>query len=386
MPHIQSLADMINEFEDPNQIDAVRVAALVGVLRHVSIDRQLPDGSRRLVGAAEQRIVDMMLGLVNAKTPPGKRTQGGHDWMRRRAIETLGALGSVGQNSRVASALAAVVGDDQTAVALRCSAAEALGQLDYPGNTTANVADIAKKMGAVAAHACYEEIHRVEDQQNREQEEREASGGAVGVAMPSSEPMGAFGAPSLDSQNRPNPLAYRISLTRRRIKYQTSLVKKGLVGEKKAPIRKPPASQPKPGTEGEDPPEEEKSGILALANANDQAYVEKVASHVDAIMLQADDASFNDLTSLVTEIRKKVQDLEKNCGIVVNVDEMEIEAEEAKGLLENPLENLGKGLGGIPSTKPPVTPPAVPPAVEPAPPAVKGPVAPPKKTAPAPKP
>ena len=403
VPSTQCLGKMVEEFADANQIDAVRVAVLVGMLRHAKIDRDLPDNRRLASGPGPTRIVDLMLGLANTKDAPQGRSQAGHDWMRRRAIEILGTLGNVGENNKVASALAAIVDDDHASVSLRCSVVEALGQLNYPGNATVAVADIAKKMGAVAAHACYEEIQRVEDQQKREQEERDASGGAVGIATPSSEPTGPFGAARLDSEDRPNPLAYRINLTRRRIKYQTSLVKRGLVGEdKEAPPKKPPTAKAEPGAEEEIPAKVEKSGILALAKAEDQEYVEKVANHVGAIMLQADDASFNDLTSLVTEIRRKVKELEQNCGIVISVDEMEIEAEAAEGLLEDPLGNLGKGLGGIPSAKPPSEPPvaptaktpvapatktpAVPPAVKPAPPAVKGPVAPPKKTAPAPKP
>ncbi|MBC8873519.1 MAG: hypothetical protein H8E44_29115, partial [Planctomycetes bacterium] len=385
VPSIQCMGTMLNEFADAKQIDAVRVAVLVGILRHAETDRKLPAVDRRLVGGpGPTRIVDLMVGLANTKDAPQGRSQAGHDWMRRRAIEILGALGNVGENNKVASALAAIVDDDQTPVSLRCSAAEALGQLNYPGNATVNVADIAKKMGAVAAHACLEEIKRVEDQQKREQEERDASGGTVGVAMPSGESTGPFGASSLDSENRPNPLAYRISLTRRRIKYQTSLVKRGLVGEdKKASPKKPPTAKAEPGAEEEIPAKEEKSGILALAKAEDQEYVEKVASHVDAIMRKVDDTSFKDLTSLITEIGTLVDELEKKCDIVVNVDEMEIEAE---GLLEDPLGNLGKGLGGIPSAEPPAKPPVAPTAKTPAAPATKTPsktpaVPPAKKTA-----
>jgi hypothetical protein len=228
--------------------------------------------------------------------------------------------------------------------------------------------------------------------------------------------MGPFPAPGFESENAFNPLAYRIDLTRRRIKYRTSLAKKGLVGEEKeAPAGRILVNKPEGGGGAEAPAAEKKSGILAVAkSAEDQQYVEKVARHVDAIMLKADDASFKDLTSLVTEIRRKVQELEEECGIVVNVDEMEIDAKDAADLLENPLDSLGDDLGGMPPaeppSKPPVAPgkkasgapaaegsggpaakapsktPAVPPKTETAPTAKKGPVAPPKKTAPPPQP
>ena len=105
IPKIESLKVMLDELANPQQIDGVRAAALVGILRHVEIDRQLadvPGGQRRLVGNnAEIMIADAMLKLVNEKEAPEGRSQGGHDWMRRRAVEILGCLGGPGQNNNV---------------------------------------------------------------------------------------------------------------------------------------------------------------------------------------------------------------------------------------------------------------------------------------------
>lgn len=396
-PFVQGLVDALDEFENPKQIDAVRVAALVGIHRHAVIDRLLGDEDSPLAGL-EGRIINLALGLVNAKAAPKGRTQGGHDWMRRRAIEILGALGSVGESGKVVPALQAVLGDDETLVSIRCCAAEALGRLDYPANTTVNVADTAKKMGEVVAHACYDEIRRVEAQQKREEAIQDASGGGSSMGVYRSPTIGAFGAPRLGGGAAFDPLAYRIALTRRHIKHRTLLVKNGLVGEEKEkPIRRPVFDKPEAGSEEADPPEEEKSGILALAKAKDEEYVKTVVEHVDFIIGLADDDSFMDLTSLVAELRKKVQTLEQKCGIVVNVDEMEVEAKEAEGLLENPLENLG-GLGGIPSVEPPSKPTDLPPGKAPpkvspeqpgktpVPPPGKGPVVPAEKTPVAPSP
>jgi len=322
IPHIQGLVDALAEFENPKQIDAVRVAAMVGVLRHVVIDGQLADGARRLVGRpGEERIVSLMLGLVDAKTLPKGRTQAGHDWMRRRAVEILGALGSIGENGKVVTALQGILGDEKAPVSLRCSAAEAMGRINYPQNTPVKVADVAKSMGAVAAHACYDEIRRVEAQQEREEGDQDpALGGSGTESMYGGPATGAFG--TLDGVDALEPHAYRIALTRRRIKYRTLSVQTGWVGEKKEERpRFPSFSKPKTEGEGTEASAPKKRGILALAKSKeDEDYVQKVATHVDAIIGQADDASFKDLTSLVTEIRKKVQSLEHNCGIVVSVD------------------------------------------------------------------
>lgn len=428
VPYIQGLVDALAEFENPNQIDAVRVAALVGILRHVRIDRQLPDASRRLVGRpGEARIISLMLSLVNAKVAPDGRSQGGHDWMRRRAIEILGILGSVGANGQVVPALQAVLADDENPISIRCCAAEALGRLNYPANTSVDVAEIAKNMGAVAASACRDEIRRVETELEREELEKnslgggggsymsgggsymgggseamggesEAMGGPDGISMGmyDSETSGAFGTPSLDGAGGFDPLAYRVALTRRRIKYRTVAVKTGLMGEPKETVKKfvPFSAKPEAGTEEAKPPVEEKSGILALArSADDLDYVQKVIKGVNDIIAQVDNPSLKDLSALVADVRERVKSLEDDCGIVVNVDEVEAEAKEAEGLLTNPLDNLGSGLGEMPAVEPVAKPPAAPAGKTPpkgapkptgktvVPPAKKGAVAPTKKAA-----
>jgi uncharacterized protein (UPF0147 family) len=182
VPMIEMLRLMLDELANPQQIDAVRVAALNGILRHVKIDRDLPEGSRRLVGnAAETMIVNAMVSLLDAKQPPEGRPAEAHVWMQRRAADVLGMLGSVGQGNRVVTALEQIVADDTLDVKLRCSAADALGQLNYPANPNINAADIAKRLGAVAVLACHEEIQRVEDQIARDEARKKRPPGGGGM-------------------------------------------------------------------------------------------------------------------------------------------------------------------------------------------------------------
>lgn len=382
IPFTEGLGDAIQEYNDPKQIDAVRVAALVGMLRHATLDRQLADSP---LGALRGQMGNVALSLVKTKEAPDGRTQEGHDWMRRRAIEILGESGHPGQNGQISTALLAVLEDDQAPISLRVSAAEAMGQLEYPPTATINAVETAKSMGKVAAHACYDEIRRVEAQQEREQTEQGATGGGTSMGgMYGGGSTGMFGTPQLGGSSAPDPLAYRIALTRRRVKHRAMSIKTALVGEEKR--RKPVAfagfDKPEAKADGSTPAEEEElNGILAVAaNDTDRAYVRKVAEHVGFIVSLADDGSFKDLTSLVSEIRKKVRELEQECGIVVNVDEMEVEAKEAEGLLDDPLKDLGSGLGGIPSVEPAMPPDASKTKTPPGPDG-KPPIAPPKKGA-----
>jgi len=379
VPTIRGLGIMLDEFANPNQIDAVRVAALFGIHRHVKIDRQLPAENRRLIGEGnveEGRIVDIGVGLVNAKDPPQGRSKGGHSWMRGRAIEILGLLGSVGQNGKAVAALDALAADETAPVSLRCLAAEAFGKLNYPPNTNMNVSETAKKLGAVAVYACHKEVRRVEDQQLREQKEKERTGrggrsGGASYGGPAGgvSPAGlgaAFGA-----SNVFDPLGYRIALTRRHVKYQTLLVRRGLVGPKVEEKVRGRIGAP---VENAEKPEPKKRGILALASsADDQKYIADMVSGIDAIIEVVDNADAQDIGSLVANIRNKVNELEENCEIVVDLGEAEGEAGGADALIKNPMDSLDLDIGVDLSDGPPAKPPSSPPGKTPVKPEPKAP-------------
>ena len=95
--------------------------------------------------------------------------------MRRRAIEILGALGTVGENGEVVSALKDVLEDESAAISLRCIAAEAMGRLDYGQTAAIDPKKVAETMASVAARACYSEIERVEKQHELEEKDKETS-------------------------------------------------------------------------------------------------------------------------------------------------------------------------------------------------------------------
>jgi len=391
VPSMLALARLIGEYADANQIDAVRVAALVGILRHVKIDSYLPSENRRLAGNnAETRIVDLATNLISQKDAPEGRSQGGHDWMRRQAIEIAGFLGSVGQNGKVVSALDALVADETTPVSLRCSAAEALGRLNYPANTNMNVADTAKKFGAVAVYACHKELMRVEDQQKLEEEEKGTAGGAsafggqsFGGALGGTS-SGAYGA-AFGGKAAAGPLAYRIAMTRRRVKYQTLLVKTGLVGVKQDAKRPRPrfGSADESADAAAEETKKKERGILALAKSpEDQEYVKKVVDGIDAIVAVTDNSKVEDLTSLVTDIRNKVNELEQSCEIVVDMGDSEGDVVDIEDLLANPAEPMDIEAGMELPVGPPSEPPTGPSGKTPADPGVKPPTK-PAVTAPA---
>lgn len=357
VPMIEMLRFMLDELANPQQIDPVRVAALVGVGRHVRLDRHLPAGSRRLVGnAAETMIVNAMLGLAEAKEPPEGRSSEAHAWMQRRAIEILGMLGSTGQGNRVVTVLEQTAGDDSLPIAVRCSAADALGQLNYPANIQINAVEIANRLGAIAVLACREEIKRVEDQIARDEarKKRPVGGGGMpygddmyggdmyggdmlgGGMMGYGDDMygddmyggdmygGGLGGrpgPAAKPRRKPRgPLGYRIDLTRRVVTDQLLQVKRGLTGHENY------------ATEG----------LAALTAAgNGQADVNLLVASLNAIIEVAENPDHVTMDELLTELRASVQKMEDDCGILVSLpgDDLDLPVD-PDALLDSPPEGM----------------------------------------------
>jgi hypothetical protein len=356
VPMMELLPLMLNELQSPQQIDAVRVAALVGIHRHVRVDRDLPEGSRRLVGnAAENAIVDAMAGLLEAQPPEGRSVEA-HIWMQRRAADILGVLGSTGQGNRVVAALERVVGDEAAPLDLRLSAGDALGQLNYPANANINALAIAKNLGIVAVLACYEEIKRVEAQQARDEARKKRPPGTSGMPYgdgmldgglsyaddmygdmydsgmydmggPGGMGMG-LGGPAKPRKKPRGPLGYRIDLTRRQVLSQLLPVRRALTGHERY------ATQ----------------GLLALTAAgNGQEEVKTILARVDEIMgvvapslvRSTEPFEFHTIDDMIAEIRKKVQKMEDECRIVVQrpTDELDL-PEDPDELLEPQPEGM----------------------------------------------
>lgn len=151
---------MITALTDEKQIDAVKVAALVGLVRHA----RLGIADQQLVA---QRLIPALVKLASEKTPPGTRSRDGHDWLRSMAIDVLGLLRSVGNNNAVANALGAIVTDKKDVpeqsyreMIVRSAAARALGHLNYTNVSGLNPASLAEGLAGLAVEACGRQMAR----------------------------------------------------------------------------------------------------------------------------------------------------------------------------------------------------------------------------------
>ena len=126
---------MLAVLQDPAQIDAVRIAALQGLVRHAGLP--MADTQKR-----DQQVLPLLLQWASAKDPPSGRTKVGHAWMRALAIQALGALGLPGSNGQVVKTLTGVLTESDTPLIPRLAAAKALGRIQYKGMTAVKPPDV----------------------------------------------------------------------------------------------------------------------------------------------------------------------------------------------------------------------------------------------------
>jgi HEAT repeat protein len=140
----EAIPALLGLAQDAKQSELVRVAAMVGLIRHANPD--IHRGNPDAVGISEpatvqlsdpatiQAVTAAMVAIAEKPAPDPEKADGAN-WLRAQAAEVLGLLGLPGNNGSVVKALVAMLHDAQLPLAQRCRAAYALGQLNYGGAT-----------------------------------------------------------------------------------------------------------------------------------------------------------------------------------------------------------------------------------------------------------
>jgi hypothetical protein len=143
---------------DKDQEDYLRMAAFVGILRHAKLD--LYRKTNKIPLSTRTNLIAALMTTVNQKTPPDtiKRSEAGHVWMRRRAIEIVGILGGLEMASgdTTNSVLQSIVADRDEAPSLRCTAAATLRLTSKTAKIDSLVAT--EKLGELATQICRREL------------------------------------------------------------------------------------------------------------------------------------------------------------------------------------------------------------------------------------
>ena len=242
-PYAAALPILLEEVVNPKRIDAVRSAALVGLLRHAKMDR-FRDPQQRWNQAERTKIFESVMPLASSQQPPEGRSLAGHTWMRRRAVEILGNLDAALEGDELISLLDQIAGGTKESLALRADAAHALGRITLPPTLEPKAASLAGKLAGIAVESCMDEVLRIQARLDEEAADalkyeeglggRRQPGGAI---SPFGGDISLFGGdrfsligPDGEELEEEKPADPRNDLSRRNLKSRLHNVHIGLVG------------------------------------------------------------------------------------------------------------------------------------------------------------
>lgn len=149
-------------FRNAEESDAVRVAALLGILRHLEWD-DYRVSTPKLAADRKAAMVQDLIALAQATEPPAGLSLEGHTWMRRRALDGLMFVSLAGPSQEIAEILENLIADDAEPIALRCTAADIMGRLNYKAPVLPAAELNGKNLGLLALAACQAELTRLEN-------------------------------------------------------------------------------------------------------------------------------------------------------------------------------------------------------------------------------
>jgi len=360
---LKVILDLYRACKGPED-DGIRLAALLGMSRHLEWEHYKNEGSppAPIQPALRKEIMDELFKLAQTKDPPPGRDAEGHLWFRRRAVEALGHSCSKNADPAVASALEGLLRDEKEPLSLRLTVAATIGRVSLQNPVAVDAKALSTEMGYLALVALDTELSRVSNLRKTEEEhfirlsgqvplEGEQPGvinprayapgsspdggpglrglGGVpgpgsgaygrGPGMPGAMP-GDYGDPSAVDPLSLDPKGYRFAPVRKRLRYDLYCVQIGLLGgEDHAPPKNasapPPPMAPKapmtPTTPAADKgPPPVPRGLFAVAKAGpDKTYVDDVYAKVRKLADLVENRS-SDLFQMDRDLRREMKNLE----------------------------------------------------------------------------
>ncbi|QDU26336.1 hypothetical protein ETAA8_14140 [Anatilimnocola aggregata] len=237
-PYAAAIPFMVDRISDPKTPDPVRIAALVGLIRHLewepfrAPEKPIPAGTRTTM-------LSTLIKLAETKDPPAGRTVVGQQWLRRRAIEALGLAGAVTAQPNAIATIEKVLKDTSEPTSVRCAAALALGRMNVPANHKIDANELARILAQLATSSVVGEFDRLAKMDSIEKEHQavyarlgtgiggggEGYGGGVGGGQVPGVDGGFGGAGQFQGED---PKAYRLDAVRKRLRYHLYCVQTGL--------------------------------------------------------------------------------------------------------------------------------------------------------------
>jgi hypothetical protein len=338
--------------------DEIKIAALLGLSRHLEFDNIKPSGSAAIPANQRAAIVKELIGLAETKDAPATRNPEVHCWMRRRAIEALTMTCLTKSDAEIAVAMERILKDESNPVNVRLAVATALGKMSLQAPVKIDAVAMAKELGYLALATCDAELTRAEAQRKADYEHyarlagtysgEEYSSGAGGMpgggrmpGMPGGPGMGGEGGivraplrPTPGSSTEGgygnesgyvnpaenDPKHYQMEFLRRRIRQQLYAVQLGLTGgddfvEPKTKGGANPAGSGASSAAGSGSNQpSEKKGMHGIAKGEDQEKIKQVYYKVRKLAEVAEQGGESEFYQFIKEMRAQLKNLELVVG------------------------------------------------------------------------
>jgi hypothetical protein len=190
-PMKAALPFILEQFQKADR-DEIKLAALLGLSRHLEFDNYKQPPSTPIPPAGRAAIIKELVSLAEAKESPAHRQPDVHLWMRRRAIEALGMACLTKPDADITAAMERLLRDEAEPTSLRLAVASTLGKMPLQAAKIDAVAT-AKELGYVALKACDAELTRAEKHRKAELEhEARLAGNYQGELEGTGGPGGGF--------------------------------------------------------------------------------------------------------------------------------------------------------------------------------------------------
>jgi hypothetical protein len=153
-PYRVALTPLLYLSQNAKLPDSVRVAALIGLIRHAKSEPGI-DPKKQV------DVTNLFKSMVADNKPPATRSREGHDWMRRRALEGLVAIYAKNgppQDGSFLNTLGNLLAETDSTMELRAEAAEALLHVKIIAPAKFDSAKMAANIGQVAVDAYHREL------------------------------------------------------------------------------------------------------------------------------------------------------------------------------------------------------------------------------------
>lgn len=149
--------ELLKHLETPQETEAIRVGALIGIQRHCRL--MMANGT-----SPPRSLMSALWNIARTGESEQEHSEVGRAWMRAKVIQILGEVRGAPRSDMVAGMLRDVVAEQESPDFVRYAAAKALEGIDYRVTAGINMDEYLHSLGALAIEVCDKERRRLRNE------------------------------------------------------------------------------------------------------------------------------------------------------------------------------------------------------------------------------